>query len=178
MEDTPPPPPPTGGAGSPTILQGSLDSSFAPGQKTPSELAGIIVLVGIMLIACLTAVDILEIQALKTVVGTILLIASQVLIALVIFAVGLYLANFAFNLINSSGTKQANFLAQAARISIMVLVSAMALQQMGIAPNIINLAFGLLVGGISVAIALAFGLGGREIAGEQLREWINSFKRD
>jgi hypothetical protein len=52
----------------------------------------------------------------------------------------------------------------------------MALQQLGIAPDIINLAFGLLLGGIAVAIALAFGLGGRDIAAEQIREWLNSFK--
>jgi hypothetical protein len=53
----------------------------------------------------------------------------------------------------------------------------MALQQMGVATNIVNLAFGLLVGAIAVAIALAFGLGGRDIASEQIREWLGSFKR-
>jgi hypothetical protein len=52
----------------------------------------------------------------------------------------------------------------------------MALNQMGVAPNIVTLAFCLLRGGVAVAIALAFGLGGREVAKEQLRSWINSFK--
>jgi len=47
---------------------------------------------------------------------------------------------------------------------------------MGIAPSIVNLAFGLLLGSIAVAIALAFGLGSREIAAEQVREWLNNFK--
>ena len=105
-----------------------------------------------------------------------MVIAGQVFVGLVVFAVGLYLANSAFNLITSSGTRQSRILGQTARIAIITLVSAMALQQMGIAPNIVNLAFGLLLGGISVAIALAFGLGGREVAGEQLREWLESFK--
>lgn len=146
-------------------------------QRTPSELAGVIVLVGIMLVASLTAVDILEIEALKTVVGVILLIAAQVFVGLVIFAIGLYLANLAFNLIASSGTSNARFLGQAARIAIITLVGAMALQQMGIAPDIVNLAFGLILGGIAVAIALAFGLGGREVANEQLREWLAYFKQ-
>jgi hypothetical protein len=54
----------------------------------------------------------------------------------------------------------------------------MALQQMGIASNIVNLAFGLLLGAIAVAIALAFGLGGREIAAEKIREWLSSFRQD
>jgi hypothetical protein len=162
---------PTEGTEQPTVLQ--TDESI--GSKTPSELIGIIVLVAIMLVASLTAVDILGIPALEDVVRVILAIAARVLVALIIFAVGLYFANLAYNLIASSDTNQSNFLAQAARISIIILVSTMALNQMGVAPNIVTLAFGLLLGGVAVAIALAFGLGGREVAKEQLRSWINSF---
>ncbi|ELR97800.1 mechanosensitive ion channel [Gloeocapsa sp. PCC 73106] len=145
-------------------------------KRSPSELVGIIVVVGIMLVAALTAVDILEIQALRTVVGVILILAGRVLLALVILAIGLYLANFAFSFITSSGTNQSRTLAQSARIAIIILSTTMALQQLGIAPNIINLAFGLLLGGVAVAIALAFGLGGRDIAAQQIREWRDSFK--
>ena len=130
-----------------------------------------------MLIGTLTAVDILQIEALTTLVGIILKLAGQVLIAVIVFAIGLYLANLAFNLITSSGTRQSKILGQTARIAIIILISAMALQQMGIAPNIVNLAFGLLVGAIAVAIALAFGLGSKDIAAEQIREWLNSFKQ-
>lgn len=147
-------------------------------KRSPSELVGIVVLVAIMAVAVLTAVDILQIEALRTVVGSLLVIAGQVLIALVVFAVGLYLANFAFNLIASAGSRQSRLVAHAARISIIILVSAMALRQMGIAADIVNLAFGILFGGIALAIALAFGLGGRKVAGEQLREWLDSFKQN
>ncbi len=164
--------PMAGGSEQPTVIQTEPTVT----SKTPSELVGIIVLVAIMLVAALTAVDILQIEALQSVIGVILVIAGQIFLGLVVFAIGLYLANLAYNLIISSGTRQARILAQTARISIIILISAMALQQMGVAPNIVNLAFGLLVGGIAVAIALAFGLGGREVAGEQLRSWINSFK--
>lgn len=146
--------------------------------KTPSELAGIIVLVGILLVATLTAVDILDIPALTNLVGAIVLIAGQVLTGVVIFAIGLFLANLAFKLITSSGSRQSRILAQAARIAIIALVSAMALQQMGIASNIVNLAFGLLLGAIAVAMALAFGLGSRDLAAEQVKEWLDSFKRN
>ena len=54
-------------------------------------------------------------------------------------------------------------MAIASRISILVLAGAMALRQMGLADEIVNLAFGLLLGAIAIATALAFGLGGREI---------------
>ncbi|MBD2242748.1 mechanosensitive ion channel [Nostoc sp. FACHB-888] len=144
--------------------------------RTPSEIAGIVALVGIMLFATVAAVNILNIAALTALVSGIVVIFGRILAGLIIFAIGLFLANLAFNIITSSGDRQAQILGQVARISIIVLVSAMALQQIGVASDIVNLAFGLLLGAIAVAIALAFGLGGRDIAREQVQEWLNSFK--
>jgi Conserved TM helix len=144
--------------------------------RTPSEIAGIVVLGGILLFATVAAVNILNIPALTVLVTGILIIIGRIIAGLVIFGIGLFLANLAFTLITSSGDRQARILAQVARISIIALVSAMALQQIGVASDIVNLAFGLLLGAIAVAIALAFGLGGRDIAREQVREWLDSFK--
>jgi len=145
-------------------------------SRTPSEIAGIVALVGIMLFATVAAVNILNIPALTALVSGIVIISGRILAGLVIFAIGLFLANLAFNIITSSGDRQAQILGQVARIAIIALVSAMALQQIGVASDIVNLAFGLLLGAIAVAIALAFGLGGRDIAREQVQEWLNSFK--
>ncbi|MEH2212539.1 mechanosensitive ion channel [Nostoc sp.] len=144
--------------------------------RTPSEIVGIVALVGIMLFATVAAVNILNIPALTALVSGIVIIFGRILAGLVIFAIGLFLANLAFNIITSSGDRQAQILGQVARIAIIALVSAMALQQIGVASDIVNLAFGLLLGAIAVAIALAFGLGGRDIAREQVQEWLNSFK--
>ena len=146
--------------------------------RTPSEFVGIVVQVGIMLFAVVAATDVLGIPALTAIVSGIVLVAGRVLSGLVVFAIGLYLANLAFSLIASSGTRQARLLGQTARIAIIAFVSALALQQMGIGSDIVNLAFGLLLGAIAVGIALAFGLGGREIAADQIREWLASFKQD
>jgi hypothetical protein len=63
-----------------------------------------------------------------------------------------------------------------ARIAIMVLAGAIALRQMGLANEIISLAFGLIIGAIALALALAFGVGGREIAAKELEEWVKSMK--
>ncbi len=146
--------------------------------RTPSEFVGIVVQVGILLFAVVAATDVLRIPALTAIVSGIVLVAGRVLSGLIVFAIGLYLANLAFSLIASSGTRQARLLGQTARIAIIAFVSALALQQMGIGSDIVNLAFGLLLGAIAVGIALAFGLGGRDIAGEQIREWLASFKQD
>ena len=147
-------------------------------QQTPSQIVGIIAFIAIMLVAIATATDVLQINALTRIVFGVLQVAGQVLSGVIIFAIGLYLANLAFNLIASTGGRQARILGHAARISIVALITAMALKQMGIASNIVDLAFGLLTGAIAVAIAVAFGLGGKDIASQQLREWLDSFKRN
>jgi hypothetical protein len=171
------------GSSTPNPVQPGLDAEGRPlttvqtPGRTPSEIVGIIALVAIVLFGAVTATEILDFEGLTLIVRAILRIGARILSGLVVFAVGLYLANLAFRLVNSMGTGQAKILAQAARISVIIFVGAMALQQMGVAPDIVNLAFGLLLGAIAVAIAIAFGLGGRDVAADQLREWLASFKQ-
>jgi hypothetical protein len=153
-----------------------LAPAASPG-RTPSELVGIITLVAIVLFGAVTATEILNFAALTDIVRAVLRVGVRVLSGLVVFAVGLYLANLAFRLVSAMGTGQARTLAHASRITILIFVGAMALQQMGVAPDIVNLAFGLLLGAVAVSIALAFGLGGREVAADQLREWLNDFRQ-
>lgn len=163
-----------------TVIEDMENSSAATSlpPQTPSQIVGIIAFLLIMLVAIATATDVLQISALTRIVFGVLFVAGQVLSGVVIFAIGLYLANLAFNLIASTGGRQARILGHAARISIISLITAMALKQMGIASNIVDLAFGLLTGAIAVAIAVAFGLGGKDIASQQLREWLDSFKQN
>ena len=52
----------------------------------------------------------------------------------------------------------------------------MALRQMGVANDIIILAFGLLLGAVALAVALAVGLGARDVAGREVEELIRSIK--
>ncbi|MBW4521436.1 MAG: mechanosensitive ion channel [Scytolyngbya sp. HA4215-MV1] len=162
----------------PAQPEGVAEAQPVVPRKTPSQVAGIVVWVGIMLFAAVAAINVLNIEALTTLITGIIIIAGRILSGLVVFAIGLYLANLAYTLITSSGGRQARILGQTARIAIIALISAMALQQIGIASNIVNLAFGLLVGAIAVAIALAFGLGGRDIAAEEIRAWLRSFRNN
>ncbi len=156
-----------------TIEGGEVPS---PTSKTPSEIVGFIAFIGIMLFAAISAIDILNIPALTTLVTGITIILGRILSGVVVLAVGLFLANLAFSVITSSGNAQARIIGQIARTAIIVLVSAMALQQIGLAPDIVNLAFGLLLGALAVALALSFGLGSRDIAKTQVQQWLNSFK--
>jgi Conserved TM helix len=152
-------------------LEGSASET-----RTPSEIVGIIAFVAIVLFGAITATNVLGIPALTSLLRSILDTSGQILGGLIVFAIGLYLANLAFNLVNSTGTRQSRILGHTARICIIAFSGALGLRQMGIATDIVALAFGLLLGAIAVAIAIAFGLGGRDIAAEQIREWLATFK--
>jgi type IV secretory pathway TrbD component len=99
-------------------------------------------------------------------------------IGLIVFRAGLYLANLAGNAIEASRTSQARILAIGARAAIMVLAGAMALRELGVADEIITLAFGLTLGAIAVAVAMAFGIGGRDLAAQQLEQWHSAVRGD
>ena len=148
----------------------------SPGERTPAEIVGHLVLVGILLFASIEAARELGFTLLADLIARFTVFAGQVILGLIIFGIGLFLANLAASTVRASGATQAGLLALAAQASIIVLAGAMALRQMGLADDIINLAFGLLLGSIAVAAALAFGLGAREIAGREVAEWILSLK--
>jgi Conserved TM helix len=145
-------------------------------KQTPSEVAGFVAQIGVMLVATVAATGVLGIPSLTQLVDGLLVISGQVLSGVVVFAIGLYLANLAQKVVASSGTHQSKILGQIARLAIITFVGAMALQQMGIAASIVNLAFGLLLGAIAIATAISFGLGGRDVASEQLRDWMTGFR--
>ncbi|MFQ5988401.1 MAG: mechanosensitive ion channel [Candidatus Methylomirabilales bacterium] len=144
--------------------------------RTPAAIVGYLVLVAIMLFATIEALGLLGFEALGDLVAQFLVFAAHIFLGLTIFAIGLYLANLASKTILASEAAQAGLLAMAARLSIVVLAGAMALRQMGLANEIINLTFGLLLGAIAVAVAIAFGLGGRDIAARELGGWIQSIR--
>jgi hypothetical protein len=146
------------------------------GVRTPAEIAGYLILVGILLFAAIEAVRGLGFTLLADLIARFTVFAGHVILGLIIFGIGLFLANIATTTVRASGAAQAGLLALAARVSIIVLAGAMALRQMGLADDIINMAFGLLLGAIAVAVALAFGLGAREIAARELAEWVQFIK--
>jgi hypothetical protein len=165
------------GIGFNTVLaQLGVGSQPAPGERTPSEIAGSLVLIAIMLFAAIEAVRELGFVVLADLIMRFTVFAGEVILGLIIFGIGLFLANLASRTILSSSAAQSWLLALAARVSILVLAGAMALRQMGLASDIINLAFGLLLGAVAVAAALAFGLGARDIAGRELADWIQAVK--
>ena len=105
-----------------------------------------------------------------------LIAAGGVLLGLVIFSLGLYLAGLADSVIRDTGGSQAHLLAPTARVAIIVFAATLGLREMGIAEDIVNLSFGIVLGAIAVASSLAFGLGARDIAARELEGWMASLR--
>ena len=146
------------------------------GERTPSEIVAYLVLIGIMLFAVIEAAHLVGFTIMADLVAEVLAFGGQVLLGLVVFGLSLWLANLVRSVILSAGGENADLIAQIARIAVIVLGAAMGLRQMGIANDIVNLAFGLLLGALAVAAALAFGLGSREVAGREVEKWLSRLK--
>ena len=155
-----------------------LGKEAEEGSRTPSAIVGTLILVAIMLFAVTEAAGLIGFGVLSSLTSQFLMFAGRIVVGLIIFAIGLYLANFVHNTVLATGAAQAWFMALGARIAIVVLSGAMALRHMGLADEIVNLAFGLVLGAVAVALAIAFGLGGREAAARYLEGWLQSMKSD
>jgi hypothetical protein len=148
----------------------------ATGRWAPAEMAGTLVVVTIMLFASIEAARMLGFGELAEIVSQFTTFGGHVLVGIAIFGIGLLLANVAANAISGSQVAQARILALVARIAILVLAGAMGLRQMGLANEIIQLAFGITLGAIAIAFALALGLGARDVAGREIEKVLTKLR--
>jgi Mechanosensitive ion channel, conserved TM helix len=147
------------------------------GELQPSGLVGIVIMFFAMLFATVEAANQLQFTQVGVVVGTFIRFGGDVLLGAVILIVGFWLASLVHGVISRGTGEHAQGLARLARLAIIGLVLAMGLRAMGIADDIVNLAFALTFGAIAVAVALSFGLGGREAAGKQMEYWLSRLRK-
>ncbi|MFT3728291.1 MAG: mechanosensitive ion channel [Terricaulis sp.] len=138
-----------------------------------SRLIGVAVLIGIVLFAAVQACQLLEFGAMATMLEQVLELASRVLFGAVIIAVGTLLANILAAAVGREGEPQTEIMSVFVRWGIIALSAAVGLRFMGLANDIITLAFGLILGSVAVAVAIAFGVGGRDAAKKQLDKWTS-----
>jgi hypothetical protein len=153
-----------------------LAGIFAGGVR-PSRLVTTLLLFFAMLFAAVEAANRLEFSQVRDVVTLFIRFGGNILLGSVILVIGFWLANVAQSAIRRADTTNSESLASIARVAILGLVIGMGLRAMGIADDIVNLAFLLTFGAVAVAVALSFGLGGREAAGRQMEYWLAKFKK-
>lgn len=170
-----------------SILNGVLDgvninampqklgiSSLFNGSFTPIRLIDNVIMFFAMLAAATAAVNTLGIDIISNIFAKVLEFGGGILVGGVILVIGYFLSTLAYNKLQLLG---ASGLANIARIAILGLVLAMGLRAMGLADNIVNMAFGFTLGAVAIAAALAFGLGGREAAKRVTNNWADKITR-
>jgi len=159
-------------AGSPA---GSYVERASPGAS-PSRLVGVIAFWFIFIYAIAAAVGALKIPALTNFMGNVQNYLPNVIAAVLILVIGVALAGAAGALVDrlmgdSSFGRMARTITPTLILSIVVF---MVLNQLKIAPAIVTVTYIALIGMLAVSGALAFGLGGREIAADMMRDAYDS----
>ena len=151
-------------------------AAAADGSRAPSAVVGLLLVPTIVLLASIEALALVGFASLAGLLTDFVVFAANVLVGLAILALGLYLSRAVADAVRSSGAGQAQLLAITARVAVLVLSAAMALQQMRVGTEILVVAFAIVAGSIGVGAAIAFGLGAREVAGRWVERWGARFQ--
>ena len=146
----------------------------------PSRVISTLVFWLVMFAVILVAANALGLESLASVFGELVSYIPSVIAAIVIILVGIVLGQFVGGLIGASAgaLHGGRALARIGSGGVILLAVFMALQELGIATDIVTTAFAILFGAIALALALAFGLGNRELAAEITREWYERYKKE
>lgn len=143
-----------------------------------TDASGLIALVVkwfVRLIALVVAFDALGLPAVSEVLRQLLLWLPNVVVALVVLVIGGLAARALSNVVrgaaNEAGLSNANFLSKSASIVVWAFAIVVAVNQLGIATELVNTLFMAIVGALALGAGLAFGLGGRDTAREIVDKW-------
>lgn len=141
----------------------------------PSSVVAKLVFWMMMLLVILLAAAALGIAAVSVLFGEMIAYIPSVITAVIVLVIGTLLGEFVKYLVLASAgaLPGAVNLARAAKAAVILLAVFMALEQLDIAQDIVLVFFMAVVGAVALAAALAFGLGGREVAGEIMRGWYD-----
>jgi Conserved TM helix len=165
-------------AGVDSIAQKMGLKQVSSGSARPSRLASGLLVFFAMLFAVSEAADQLGFSQVRGLTAGFIMFAGDIVLGSAILAVGFWLANRAYDALQKSDGQTGSPLAGVARIAILGLLLGMGLRAMGIANDIVQLAFGLTLGAVAVAVAISFGLGGREAAAKLMEHWLSKWRRD
>jgi hypothetical protein len=141
-----------------------------PPAAFPSRIVANIAMVAIILAAAIEAASELGGDQIAIFLAQVTALGGKVIFGTLIIVVGIFLARIISGLV-ASGTGEGSFAQTLVRYAIIALFTAIGLTFMGLADEIVMLAFGLILGSAAIACALAFGLGGRDAAARVLERW-------
>jgi hypothetical protein len=157
----------------PTGFDDAIRSTgVVPAASTPSRIVANVAMIAIILAAAIEAAKQLGGDTIAIFLIQVTELGSKVIFGTLIIVAGVFLARIVSNLVGS-GTGEGGFAQTIVRYAIIALFTAIGLTFMGLADQIVMLAFGLILGSAAVATALSFGLGGRDAAGRIANSWAD-----
>jgi hypothetical protein len=148
--------------------------------KAPSEIVGMLVYWFIMILVIIASLDALGLPIVSDMLNSIFLYIPNVVAAIIVLVLGILMGSLLSAVVrtaaSNAGLKNAEGLGKISLYAIVVFVAAIALIQLGIGEEIVVSAFGLVFGAAALALALAFGLGGKDVAADYLKRWLEEKK--
>jgi hypothetical protein len=144
-----------------------------PPSSNPSRVVGAVAMTAILLGAAIEAARQLGGDSVAVLLFQITELGGKVIFGTVIIVAGMFLARILSGLVGSS-TGETGYAQTIVKYAIIALFTAIGLTFMGLADQIVMMAFGLILGSAAVATAIAFGLGGRDAAARFLEEWAEA----
>ena len=141
-----------------------------PANAVPSRVVGTLAMTAAIIIGLMEAARQVGGDSTAALMFQITELGGKVIFGTVIIVVGMFLARILANLVGSS-TGEAGYAQTLVKYAIIALFTAIGLTFMGLANEIVMMAFGLILGAAAVATAIAFGLGGRDFAARLLEQW-------
>lgn len=160
-----------------------LDSLLAKGgiKYSLSELIGIICYWLAVLVTFVVAVNAVGLTSAADLLNRIVLYIPNVIAAIFILILGFFIATLLKNIVqaaaNNMGVAQANFLAKITEILVIAFTVFMAQEQLGIGIRITEITLSIILGSIGLGVALAFGLGCKDIVAGYVKELLEKMKK-
>src|SRR3954453_2824323 len=149
-----------------------LSTGVLPTSARPSRIVANIAMIAVVLTASIEAARQLGGDQIAIFLAQVTELGGKVIFGTLIIVVGIFLARIIAKLVGS-GTGEGGYAQTLVRYAIIALFTAIGLTFMGLADQIVMLAFGLILGSAAIATALAFGLGGRDAAARVLERWAD-----
>ncbi|MDD5427944.1 MAG: hypothetical protein PHI58_01765 [Candidatus Omnitrophica bacterium] len=150
-------------------------------KLTLSEMIGAVIYWIIILVVIATALGTLNLTVAADLMSRLVDYVPNILGAIFILIVGAFVADFVANVVRTTagnaGLKKASAIAKMAKVLIVIFAVVIAIEQLKIASTLIVLAVNIILISIGIGIALAFGLGCKDIAGKFVQDVINDFKK-
>ena len=159
-----------------------LDTLLKKGgiQYSLCELIGVICYWLALLVTFVVAINAIGLTVAADLLNKVVLYIPNVIAAIFILILAMFIASVLKNIVHTAATNagiaQANLLSRIVEVIVIVFAIAMALQQLNIRATVIELAITILLASAGLAVAIAFGLGCKDIAARHMSDWIEKLK--